>query len=63
MRERIDRLADERDAAFAALADSISANEDLERRIRLAHSATSEARRSREMWKRRARNAEAMVRA
>lgn len=64
LRQRIDTLTAERDKALEALWESRADNEDLERKLLLAwkRNRVTDLKKSRAMWRQRARDAEAMLR-
>lgn len=61
LRSRIDFITDERDAALEELWALRTDLEDLERRFSNTRRALNEARRSRDMWRQRAQDAETML--
>ena len=61
LRQRIDTITDERDKALQELWDARADNEDMERKLHNRGRAERELRKSREMWRGRARDAERML--
>jgi len=61
IRRRLDVVRDERDAALDEMWVARAEVEKLESRIDAVHRANRELRRSREMWRERAKGAEEMV--